>query len=128
MEIKLKKLLENFSATGNNGPDAPLTREEKRKLHESVKSYNSLRESLKLNSAYESISKIAETISLAERYALKESTEWMEAKMIQDDFKNIKKLAEAMSKEIKTLQEAEKKVEMLYERVGVQLERYFKID
>lgn len=128
MEIKLKKLLENFSANGGNGPDAPLTREEKRKLHESVKSYNSLRESLKLNSAYESISRITETITLAERYALKESNEWMEAKMIQDDFKNIKKLAEAMSKEIKTLQEAEKKVEMLYERVGVQLERYFKID
>ena len=121
MEIKLKTLLENFSAKGGNGPDAPLTREEKRKLHESVKSYNSLRESLKLNSAYESISKITETITLAERYALKESTEWMEAKMIQDDFKNIKKLAEAMSKEIQTLQESEKKVEMLYERVGVQL-------
>jgi hypothetical protein len=128
MEIKLKKLLENFSANGGNSQDAALTREEKRKLHESVKNYNSLRESLKLNHAYESISKITETITLAERYALKESTEWMEAKMIQDDFKNIKKLAEAMSKEIQTLQEAEKKVEMLYERVGVQLERYFKID
>lgn len=128
--IELKKLLENLSKSSysDDTEKYKLSKEEKRKLYESVKAYNTFRENLKLNKAYESIKKINEIIQLAEKYALNESQEWMESKMIQDDFKGLNKLSEAMCKEINKLQESERTVEMLYERIGVQLERYFEID
>lgn len=127
--IELKQILENLSKSSYQEEQKyKLSKEEKRSLYESVKAYNSFRENLKLNKAYESIKKIYEIINLAEKYALDESKEWMESKMIQDDFKGLNKLAESMSKEINKLQESEKTLEMLYERIGVQLERYFEID
>ena len=58
---------------------------------------------------------------------MKESTEWMEAKMIERDMKEIKRDAAKMYEEALKIKAIEKQVEMLYEEVGRRLERYFEI-
>jgi len=121
--MKLKYLLENSTEIAYEA----LTKEEKRKMYESIKSYNQYRESLKAESVYETAQKIMEAVNLAERYALKECGDWMEAKMIQRDMKEIKKCAADMYAESQKMQEIEKKVEMFYEQIGMRLERYFEI-
>lgn len=121
--MKLKHLLENSTEIAYES----LTKEEKKKMYEAIKSYNQYRESLKAECVYETAQKIMETVNLAERYALKECGDWMEAKMIQRDMKEIKKCASDMYAESQKMQEIEKKVEMFYEQIGMRLERYFEI-
>lgn len=121
--IKLKHLVENATEQAY----APLTREEKKKLYETVKAYNEYRDNLKFSNVYQAVSKINEAIHLAERYALKECGDWMEAKMVERDIKEIKRHASEMMKEAEKLKSVEKTLEMLYEEAGIKLEKYFEI-
>lgn len=121
--IKLKHLVENATEQAYT----PLTREEKKKLYETIKGYNEYRENLKFNDVYQAVSKINEAIHLAERYALKECGDWMEAKMVERDIKEIKRCASDMMKEAEKLKSVEKSLEMLYEEAGIKLEKYFEI-
>jgi hypothetical protein len=68
-----------------------------------------------------------EAVNLAERYALKECGDWMEAKMVERDMKEIKRDAAKMYEEAQKMKAIEKQLEMLYEEVGRRLERYFEI-
>lgn len=121
--IKLKHLVENSTETAY----VPLTKEEKVKLRETIKAYNEYRKSLKADCVYETATKIAEAINLAERYAIKECGEWMEAKMVERDMKEIKKMALKLQEESQKMKAVEKQLEMLYEEIGLKLERYFEI-
>lgn len=121
--IKLKHLVENSTETAY----APLSKEEKVKLRETIKAYNHYRKELKAESVYSTANKIMEAVNLAERYALKECNEWMEAKMVERDMKEIKKSAAKLYEEAQKIKAIEKQLEMLYEEVGVRLERYFEI-
>lgn len=121
--IKLKHLVENSTETAY----VPLTKEEKIKLRETIKAYNEYRKSLKADCVYETAGKIAEAIGLAERYAVKECGEWMEAKMVERDMKEIKKMALKLQEESQKMKAVEKQLEMLYEEIGLKLERYFEI-
>jgi hypothetical protein len=121
--IKLKHLVENSTETAY----APLTKEEKVKLRETIKDYNQYRKSLKADVVYETASKIMDAVNLAERYALKECREWMEAKMVERDMKEIKKCASKLYEEAHKIKAIEQQLEMLYEECGVRLERYFEI-
>lgn len=122
--VKLKQLLENSS---EQMASQKLSREEIKNLYETVKAYNHYRKSLKAEGVYETVKKISDAINLAERYALKETNDWMESKMIQTDMKEMKKLSDAMFKETEKIKEAEKQMEMVYEQLGLKLERYFEI-
>jgi DNA-binding transcriptional regulator GbsR (MarR family) len=104
-----------------------LSVDEKKKLYETVKAYNEYRTSLKSDNVYETTDKIIEAINLAERYVISECNEWMEAKMVQQDMKDIKKKAVGMYAEVQKIKAIEKQLEMLYEEVGVRLDRYFEI-
>ena len=121
--MKLKHLLENSTEHAYT----PLTVYEKKNMVETIKSYNQYRKGLKADNVYTTAPKIMEAVNLAERYALKESTEWMEAKMIERDMKEIKRDAAKMYEEALKIKAIEKQVEMLYEEVGRRLERYFEI-
>lgn len=121
--IKLKHLVENATEQAYT----PLTREEKKKLYETIKAYNEYRDNLKFSDVYQAVSKINEAIHLAERYALKECGDWMEAKMVERDIKEIKRCASDMMKEAEKLKSVEKSLEMLYEEAGIKLEKYFEI-
>jgi hypothetical protein len=121
--IKLKHLVENATETAY----APLTKEEKIKLRETIKAYNQYRKALKAENVYATANKIMEAVNLAERYALKECNEWMEAKMVERDMKEIKKSAAKLYEEAHKIKSIEQQLEMLYEEVGVRLERYFEI-
>lgn len=121
--MKLKHLLENSTEHAYT----PLTVYEKKNMVETIKSYNQYRKGLKADNVYTTAQKIMEAVNLAERYALKESTEWMEAKMIERDMKEIKRDAAKMYEEALKIKAIEKQVEMLYEEVGRRLERYFEI-
>lgn len=121
--IKLKHLVENSTETAY----VPLTKEEKIKLRETIKAYNEYRGSLKAECVYETANKIMEAINLAERYAIKECGEWMEAKMVERDMKEIKKMAQKLQEESQKIKTVEKQMEMLYEEIGLKLERYFEI-
>jgi len=94
---------------------------------ESIKAYNEYRKSLKADCVYETASRIMEAVNLAERYAIKECGDWMQAKMVERDMKEIKRDAAKMYEEAQKIKEIEKQLEMLYEQVGVRLERYFEI-
>ena len=121
--MKLKHLLENSTEHAYT----PLTVYEKKNMVESIKSYNEYRKGLKADGVYETAQKIMEAVNLAERYALKECNEWMEAKMVERDMKEIKRDAAKMYEEAQKMKAIEKKLEMLYEEVGRRLERYFEI-
>jgi len=121
--IKLKHLVENATEQAYT----PLTREEKKKLYETIKAYNEYRDNLKFSDVYQAVSKINEAIHLAERYALKECGDWMEAKMVERDMKEIKRDTAKMYEEAQKMKAIEKQLEMLYEEVGRRLERYFEI-
>lgn len=121
--MKLKHLLENSTEHAYT----PLTVYEKKKMYETIKSYNEYRNSLKAESVYETANKIMEAVNLAERYALKECGDWMEAKMVQRDMKEIKKDAAKLYEESNKIKEIERQLEMLYEQIGHRLERYFEI-
>jgi len=121
--IKLRHLVENSTETSY----VPLTKEEKVKLRETVKAYNEYRKSLKAESVYSTASKIMEAVNLAERYAIKECGEWMEAKMVERDMKEVKKLAHKLYEEANKIKGVEHTLEMIYEEIGLKLERYFEI-
>ena len=121
--MKLKHLLENSTEHAYT----PLTVYEKKNMVESIKSYNEYLKGLKADGVYETAQKIMEAVNLAERYALKECNEWMEAKMVERDMKEIKRDAAKMYEEAQKMKAIEKQLEMLYEQVGMRLERYFEI-
>ena len=122
--VKLKHLVENSTEKSYNS----LSTDEKKALYETMKSFNLFRESLKSNKLYEAVTKIAESIDLAERYTISESDDWMESKMIQTDMKEMKKMSEGMLKEVEKVKEIEKQLHLMYEQIGMKLERYFHID
>lgn len=122
--MKLKHLLENSTES----TFTPLTREEKVKMYETIRAYNEYRGNLKAEGIYETAQRIMEAVNLAERYALKECGDWMEAKMIQRDMKEIKRDAADLYKEAQKIKEIEKQLEMMYEQIGTRLERYFEIN
>ena len=121
--MKLKHLLENSTEHAYT----PLTVYEKKNMVETIKSYNEYRKGLKADNVYATAQKIMEAVNLAERYALKECGDWMEAKMIERDMKEIKRDAAKMYEEAQKMKAIEKQLEMLYEEVGRRLERYFEI-
>jgi hypothetical protein len=121
--MKLKHLLENSTEHAYT----PLTVYEKKNMVETIKSYNEYRKGLKADNVYETAQKIMEAVNLAERYAIKECNEWMEAKMVERDMKEIKRDAAKMYEEAQKMKAIEKQLEMLYEEVGRRLERYFEI-
>jgi len=121
--MKLKHLLENSTEHAYT----PLTVYEKKNMVEAIKSYNEYRKGLKADNVYATAQKIMEAVNLAERYALKECGDWMEAKMVERDMKEIKRDAAKMYEEAQKMKAIEKQLEMLYEEVGRRLERYFEI-
>jgi hypothetical protein len=121
--MKLKHLLENSTEHAYT----PLTVYEKKNMVETIRAYNEYRKGLKADSVYSTAQKIMEAVSLAERYALKECGDWMEAKMVERDMKEIKRDAAKMYEEAQKMKNIEKQLEMLYEEVGRRLERYFEI-
>lgn len=121
--IKLKHLVENSTETAY----APLSKEEKVRLRETIKGYNGYRKGLKADGVYETANKIMDAVNLAERYSLKECREWMEAKMVERDMKEVKKMASKLYEEAHKFKTVEQELEMLYEEIGLKLERYFEI-
>jgi len=121
--MKLKHLLENSTEHAYT----PLTVYEKKNMVDTIKSYNDYRKGLKADNVYATAQKIMEAVNLAERYALKECGDWMEAKMVERDMKEIKRDAAKMYEEAQKMKAIEKQLEMLYEEVGRRLERYFEI-
>ena len=121
--MKLKHLLENSTEHAYT----PLTVYEKKNMVETIKAYNEYRKGLKADGVYATAQKIMEAVNLAERYALKECGDWMEAKMVERDMKEIKRDAAKMHEEAQKMKSIEQQLEMLYEEVGRRLERYFEI-
>ena len=74
-------------------------------MYETIKSYNEYRKNLKAECVYETANKIMEAVNLAERYALKECGDWMEAKMVERDMKEIKRDTAKMYEEAQKMKE-----------------------
>ncbi len=125
--IKLKNLIESLEDTDLPEKHSPITSEEKRNMYNTIHNFNEYRNSLKASSVHEVTEKIKSAIKFAEAYTLNESGDWMESKMIKDDMKEMKKISENLYKESEKIKEVEKQMELLYEQLGMRLERYFKI-
>ena len=121
--MKLKHLLENSTEHAYT----PLTIYEKKKMYETIKSYNEYRKNLKAESVYETANKIMEAVNLAERYALKECGDWMQENTAIRHFKELKKMSEAFKKNAAKCQQQNNEMVSLYEDMGNILEKYFEI-
>ena len=131
---RFKEIFEDFkinkeqkAQTDYSEQAAPLSIDDKKLLIGTISDYNSFREGLKANSMRECAYKINKAINLAERYITSECNEWMQADRAKRDIKEIKKLSEKMIAEINKVKSIEEDVEMLYEDIGMRLDRYFDI-
>lgn len=133
--IKLQHLIEgetnlNVSKNLKNDSEEPirqLSKEEKKTLIQTIEDYNTYRKLLKGQTIYDTITKITEAISLVERYVVGNSDEWMQAEMAKRDIKEITRLADKLDDEATKLQAIEKNIELIYEDIGIKLDRYFEI-
>ncbi len=131
--IKLQHLIEADSEAlkqfkdNTEEPLSPLSTEEKKTLIKTIEDYNTYRNSLKSTSVYDTINKISEAIALAERYVVSKSEEWMQAEMAKRDIKEIKRLTDKLDAESTKLQTIESNIELIYEDIGLKLDRYFEI-
>jgi len=131
-EFSLKRIVENLKEIPRNGAFddeiKKLTPEEKKKLMDMVSKFNEYGQVLRCEQALMEISKtIEEVTKMAGTYAMTESSDWFQSKVVERDFKQIGKTA----KDFKNLaQEAYGKIQQLnalYEDMGHVLGRYYEI-
>jgi hypothetical protein len=130
--MKLKMILENMDkmpSTLKGFNDTPkLSPEEKKKLMEMVRNYNSLGEKLRMeNSLIETATSLAEISRLAEIYACNESNDWFATEVVKGDFKRAKGISESFQKLAKECHGKVQQLNALYEDMGKVLERYYEI-
>lgn len=121
---KLKDLLNEVIC--ENTKKQPLTTEEKRKLLEMVKGFNSLGEYLyRKNSLIELSTKINEITESTARLMENEGYGWFEEVTIKEDMKHLNNNAASLSKLAESASVYENRMKALYENMYHILERYF---
>ncbi len=110
-------------------PSKGLTKEEKKSLLDLVSEFNKYRAALSVAEQMKTVSeKIVYISELTEKYGVNEAGEWFEGVSLDRDMKEIRKYASELQKVSNKCYPEIQKMEDLYERVGLCLEKYFKME
>jgi len=131
-EFSLKRIVENMDKIPNNGKFddelKKLTPEEKKKLMEMVAKYNEYGNVLRCEQALMETAKTLEEIArMAETYAVTESSDWFQSKVVERDFKQVRGIAGDFKKLTKECFGKLQQLNALYEDMGHVLGRYYEI-
>jgi len=131
-EFSLKRIIENSSKIPNNGRFGDdikkLTPDEKKKLMEMVAKYNEYGNVLRCEQALMETSKTLQEIAkMAETYAVTESSDWFQSKVVERDFKQVRGISENFNKLAKECFGKMQQLNALYEDMGHVLGRYYEI-
>jgi hypothetical protein len=131
-EFSLKRILENLDNIPSNGKfgDEPkkLSPQDKKKLMDAVSKFNEYGKVLRCETALmETAKTLDEIANLAEIYAMTESSDFFQGRVVERDFKQVK----GITKDFKKLaQECHGKIQQLnalYEDLGHLFGRYYEI-
>lgn len=131
-EFSLKRILENLDSIPSNGKFGDevkkLSPQEKKRLMELVSQFNEYGKVLRCETALMETAKTLDEITkLAEAYAMTESSDFFQGRVVERDFKQVK----GITKDFKKLaQECFGKIQQLnalYEDMGHVLGRYYEI-
>jgi DNA-binding transcriptional regulator GbsR (MarR family) len=131
-EFSLKRIVENLDRIPRNGKfdnDVKrLTPEEKKRLMELVSKFNEYGDVLRCEQALMDVAKTLDEIAkMAETYAVTESSDWFQSKVVERDFKNVKKTAADFKKLAQECYGNIQQLSALYEDMGHTLSRYYEI-
>lgn len=131
-EFSLKRIVENLDKIPNNGKFGDevqkLSTEEKKKLMDMVSKYNEYGSVLRCEQALMETSKTLQDIAaMAERYAMTESSDWFQSKVVERDFKQARGISQNFNKLAKECYGKIQQLSALYEDMGHVLGRYYEI-
>ena len=133
--FSLKQIIENFDKiadkTGKFGePSNELSKEEKKKLYELMRKFNSYGQSLRGDQAImETAKTLSEAAALAKKFALAENNaDFLQKETITRDFGQVDKITGQIQKLSKECVSRMMQLNALYEDVGHVYERYFEME
>jgi hypothetical protein len=133
-QFSLKTILENLDKIPSNGKSfgdeqQPLSKDEAKKLMELVSKFNEYGKVLRCETALMETAKTLDEIGvMAERYAMTESSDFMEGNVVKRDFKQVKGITQNFKKLAQDCYGKIQQLNALYEDMGHVLQRYYEIN
>lgn len=107
---------------------AKLTREEKSNLMTLVREFHQYREAISVADRMRDVSeKILYIAEMTGKYGMNETSEWFEGVGLEKDMDSLKKMAADLHKTSAKIYPEVKKMESVYESVGIALEKYYSL-
>lgn len=132
--IQLKQIAENLnlgktvSEDSSGNSTVKLDGAQKKKLAEMVSMYNEYGKHVyRETSLVDVAGKLNEIADLAEKYALSECNEWIEANTVKRNMTELRKYNQSFAKLAQEVHRGQQELEALYEDAGRVLNRYFDI-
>jgi hypothetical protein len=132
-EFSLKRIMENLDKIPSNGKfgndQEKLTSEQKRDLMEKIAKFNEYGKVLRCETALMETSKtLAEISKMAKSYAMTESSDFFQGKVVERDFKQVDGITKDFSKLASECYGKIQQLNALYEDMGHVLSRYYEIN
>jgi hypothetical protein len=132
-EFSLKKILENLDKIPSNGKFADendkLSPQEKKRLMELVSKFNEYGKVLRCEQALLETSKtLSEISNMAKKYAMTESSDFLQREVVQRDFKQVEGITKDFTKLSRECYGKIQQLNALYEDMGHVLGRYYEIN
>jgi hypothetical protein len=130
-EFSLKRIVENLDSIPTNGKiDQPkkLSKEEKKQLMNLVSKFNEYGKVLRCEHALIETAKTLDSIAqMAETYAMTESSDFFQGRVVERDFKQVKGITKDFKKIAQECYGKIQQLNALYEDMGHVLGRYYEI-
>lgn len=131
-EFNLKRIVENLDNIPSNGKfgDEPkkLSAQDKKKLMDAVAKFNEYGKVLRCETALMETAKTLDEIAgLAETYAMTESSDFFQGKVVERDFKQVRGITKDFKKLASECHGKIQQLNALYEDMGNVLGRYYEI-
>lgn len=133
-QFSLKQIVENLGRIPKDGgakfgDETPrLSSQQKRELMEKVGNFNELGKVLRCETAIMDLAKqLTEIGTMAESYAMTESSDYFQAEVVKRDFKEVKNIIKEFQKLARECNGGLVKLNALYEDMGSKMQRYFEI-
>lgn len=132
-EFSLKKILENLDKIPSNGKfgndEDKLSPQQKKRLMELVSKFNEYGKVLRCEQALLETSKtLAEISNMAKKYAMTESSDFLQREVVQRDFKQVDGITKDFTKLSRECYGKIQQLNALYEDMGHVLGRYYEIN
>jgi hypothetical protein len=131
-EFSLKKIVENLDkipSNGKFGQEESLTPQQKKRLMELVSKFNEYGKVLRCEQALLETSKtLSEISTMAKKYAMTESSDFLQREVVQRDFKQVESITKDFTKLSRECYGKIQQLNALYEDMGHVLGRYYEIN